>query len=44
MLSDLKLKNSKADYLLTGDGDLLELKEFYGARILKLTDYLKRSG
>jgi putative PIN family toxin of toxin-antitoxin system len=38
------LKDSKADYLLTGDNDLLELKEFYGTRILKLTDYLRRSG
>ena len=38
------LKDSKADYLLTGDNDLLELKAFHGAKILKMADYLRRSG
>lgn len=37
------VKDSKADYLITGDNDLLELKVFEGKRILKMSDYLKRS-
>ena len=38
------LKDSKADFLLTGDMDLLELKEFHGTRIFKMVDYLGRLG
>ena len=38
------LKDSSADFLLTGDHDLLELGEFEGTRIFKLSDFLKRSG
>ena len=34
-------KDSRADYLVTGDSDLLLLKEFEGTRILKMSDYLK---
>lgn len=34
-------KDSQADYLITGDSDLLLLKEFEGTRILKMSDYLK---
>lgn len=37
-------KDSRADFLLTGDHDLLELGEFEGTRIMKIADYLKRSG
>lgn len=37
-------KDSKADYLITGDSDLLELQEFQVTRILKMSDYLKRNG
>lgn len=33
------LKDSEADYLLTGDRDLLELREFHGTKIFKMTDY-----
>jgi uncharacterized protein len=35
-------KDSKADYLITGDQDLLELMEFEGSRIIKMTDFLKK--
>ena len=32
-------KDSKADYLITGDKDLLTLKQFEGTKIIKITDY-----
>jgi putative PIN family toxin of toxin-antitoxin system len=35
-------KDSEADYLLTGDKDLLELKAFGTTKIVKVSDYLKR--
>ena len=35
-------KDSGADFLLTGDHDLLELREFEGTRISNLSDFLKR--
>src|SRR5258706_12742243 len=38
------LKDSEADYLLTGDSDLSELEAFHGAKIFKMVDYLRRSG
>jgi uncharacterized protein len=34
-------KDSKANYLITGDQDLLVLKEFEGTHIISITDYLK---
>jgi putative PIN family toxin of toxin-antitoxin system len=34
-------KDSKADFLITGDLDLLVLKEFESTRILSFTEYLK---
>lgn len=34
-------QDGKADYLLTGDKDLLSLKKFKKTRILSLSDYLK---
>ena len=34
-------RESKADYLITGDNDLLILKEFEGTKIIKITDYRK---
>ena len=34
--------DSKADYLVTGDNDLLELKSIGKTRIITLTDYLKK--
>jgi uncharacterized protein len=34
-------KASKADFLITGDLDLLVLKEFESTRILSFTEYLK---
>lgn len=34
-------KDSKADFLITGDQDLLVLKEFEGTQITSITDYLK---
>ena len=37
------VRDSNADFLITGDNDLLELKVFEGKRILKMSDYLKRS-
>lgn len=33
-------KDSKANYLLTGDKDLLDLKKYGRTSILKITDYL----
>lgn len=35
-------KDSQADYLITGDNDLLDLKSFEGTKIIKIADYLKR--
>jgi putative PIN family toxin of toxin-antitoxin system len=35
-------KDSEADYLLTGDKDLLDLKAFGTTKIVKVSDYLKR--
>ena len=35
-------KDSNADFLLTGDDDLLELRHFGTTRIMKIADYLKR--
>ncbi|MGB3946948.1 MAG: putative toxin-antitoxin system toxin component, PIN family [Bacteroidia bacterium] len=35
-------EDSKADYLLTGDDDLLVLKKYKKTLILKLTDYLEK--
>lgn len=35
-------KDSQANYLITGDKDLLELKAFGSAKIETITDYLKR--
>ena len=32
-------KDSAADYLLTGDKDLLGLREFEGTKIIKISDY-----
>lgn len=37
-------KDPQADYLLTGDSDLLELQEFEGTRIFRMTEFLKRRG
>lgn len=34
-------KDANADYLLTGDSDLLDLLEFGRTRIIKISDYLK---
>jgi len=34
-------KDSKANYLITGDQDLLVLKEFEGTHIISIIDYLK---
>jgi len=34
-------KDSKANYLITGDKDLLELKEFESTKITTMTDFLK---
>lgn len=36
-------KDSGADFLLTGDHDLLQLGEFEGTRISKISDYLRHS-
>jgi putative PIN family toxin of toxin-antitoxin system len=36
-------KDSKADYLITGDKDLLDLKTIGRTKIITLTDYLKKS-
>jgi putative PIN family toxin of toxin-antitoxin system len=35
-------KDGKANLLITGDNDLLELKKFGKTKILKISDYLKR--
>ncbi len=35
-------RHSKADYLLTGDKDLLELKTFEGTKIIQPTEYMKK--
>ncbi len=35
--------DGKADYIVTGDPDLLELKEFRGVRIVTAKDFLERS-
>ena len=32
-------KDSKADYLITGDADLLDLEQFDRTQIIKITDY-----
>lgn len=34
-------KDADADYLLTGDDDLLDLREFGRTRIIKISDYSK---
>jgi uncharacterized protein len=34
-------KDSKADYLITGDKDLLDLKKIRKTKIITITDYLK---
>lgn len=34
-------KDSKADYLITGDKDLLDLKKISKTKIITITDYLK---
>jgi len=36
------LMDSNADYLITGDNDLLEIKTFEGAKIIRIADYLKK--
>jgi predicted nucleic acid-binding protein len=33
-------KDGNADFLLTGDNDLLELKEFGGAKIITISEFL----
>jgi hypothetical protein len=33
-------KDSQADYLITGDKDLLELKEFESTKILTMTEFI----
>ncbi len=35
-------KDSHADFLMTGDKDLLELKVFESTKIVTITDYLKK--
>lgn len=35
-------KDSQADYLLTGDKDLLDLRSFEKTKILLISDYLKK--
>jgi len=37
-------KQSKADYLVTGDKDLLEMKEFGGTKIVTAKQFAKRLG
>ena len=32
-------KESKADFLITGDNDLLDLEQFENTKIIKITDY-----
>jgi hypothetical protein len=36
--------DSKADYLITGDNDLLDLKTIGKTKIITMTDYLKKVG
>ncbi|MCL2039501.1 MAG: putative toxin-antitoxin system toxin component, PIN family [Bacteroidetes bacterium] len=33
-------KDSKADYLITGDNDLLVLEQFEGTKIIKIVDFM----
>ena len=35
-------KDSRANYLITGDSDLLDLREFQGTEILRMSDFLKK--
>ena len=35
-------RDSQANYLITGDKDLLDLKTFEGTKIIKMSDYLKK--
>lgn len=35
-------KDGKADYLLTGDADLLVIEEYEGTKIMNLTDFLSQ--
>jgi len=35
-------EDGKADYLLTGDEDLLVLKKFKGTSIIKIAEYLRK--
>mgnify|MGYP001627422790 CR=1 FL=1 len=35
-------KDGKADYLLTGDNDLLEIGKFGGTKIMKIGDFLEK--
>ena len=35
-------RDSKANYLITGDGDLLALRQFEGTKILTMTEFLKK--
>jgi predicted nucleic acid-binding protein len=35
-------RDSHANYLITGDQDLLDLKIFEGTKIIKMADYLKK--
>ncbi len=36
-------KDGKADYLLTGDKDLLELKKFAKAKIITITNFFEET-
>ena len=35
-------KDGRADFLITGDNDLLTLKKFDKTKIIKISDYLKK--
>lgn len=35
-------RDSQANYLITGDRDLLEMETFEGTKIIKMADYLKK--
>lgn len=35
-------RDSQANYLITGDKDLLEMETFEGTKIIKMTEYLKK--
>jgi putative PIN family toxin of toxin-antitoxin system len=37
-------KDSKADYLLTGDKDLLQLEKFENTRIVTITEFFEKTG